>query len=69
MADIVEHYSGPFDRGPDQVSGGAEHMRLILRQSDGSEVELFKGDKFSEEEWQRDMMRRYGNLEGRLGGR
>jgi hypothetical protein len=54
---IITQYSGSAARGPESISGDAEHMRIVVVRDDGSQEELFRGSKFSEEKFREDMER------------
>jgi len=46
-SDIVEQYTGPFARGPESISGDADHMRIVVLYEDGEKKEIFRGNKFN----------------------
>lgn len=51
----ITQYTGSATR-PAEVSGGdPDHERVILVKEDGSQVAIFTGDKFSEDEWKEKM--------------
>lgn len=43
---IVEQYSGPFTRSPENHSLGADDMRLVVVYENGQKEEVFRGNKF-----------------------
>ncbi len=63
MIEIIEQYTGPFDRRPETLTGDGRHMRLVMLElgEDGKVVtvrELFRGEGFSFDEFNRRMKAR-----------
>ena len=56
--EIVTQYSGIFRQPPESVNADPDNIRIVLVEDDGSQEELFRGSKFSEEKLIEELKRR-----------
>ncbi len=56
--EIITQYSGIFSQPPEDSNGDPDNIRIVLVKNDGSQEELFRGSKFSEEKLAEELKKR-----------